>query len=94
MCLKKKPNTQKPMTTIYEEPQAATYFHKIFQFGDAFQLERMCVQVIGETAKCYIIKASQWINSHKPGDLVKVHRKNIQMAADKAEWCTNQWWNK
>lgn len=82
-------------TTMYAEPTTGTYEFYTRNFNGTLNRFRETVEVVGETARCYLIKAKIFIGSHIPGDVIRVHKSSVYMKPSKpVHDYSNAYWNK
>ena len=83
---------------MYAQPIVGTYDYKMPNFDGTFRSYLMKVEVLGESAKRYLIKLLCPINGHRPHDTIKVMKHNVKLEAPETEPrhydYSNAYWNK
>ena len=63
---------------MYEHSQEAQYLFETCNFDGTFTRWRTAVEVLGETAKSYLIKLKEPIRNHCVGDQIWVMKKKVR----------------
>ena len=81
---------------MYSMPVMATYDYKMPNYDGTFRSYLMKVEVLGESAKQYLIKLLTPVNGHRPHDTIRVRKHNVKLhPSDNARYdYSNAFWNK
>ena len=74
---------------MYAQPIVGTYDYKMPNFDGTFRSYLMKVEVLGESAKRYLIKLLCPINGHRPHDTIKVMKHNVKLFTEPRVDSTN-----
>ena len=75
---------------IYDIPKYGVYNYQCKNIDGTLSPYKSDVEVLGETAKKFIIKLSEPVREHKVGDVIEVLKRSVKLQRD----CSDDWWNR
>lgn len=75
---------------IYDTPKYGVYNYLCKNIDGSLSPYKSDVEVVGETAKRFLIRLSEPIRDHKVGDVIEVLKRSVKLNRD----CSDDSWNR